>query len=251
MSKVFIVPCMDMMDGNVVKGVKFVDIKKAGDPVECAIAYEQQGADELAMLDITASVENRTTMLSWVKNVARHITIPFTVGGGINSVDAATAVINAGASKVCVGSAAVKRPEVLREISSQLGKERVLLALDAAKGTNCYEVYTGAGKINTGIDALAWARQAESLGAGGIVLTSVDTDGTKSGYDLDLTRLIAESLSIPVIASGGAGKLEHFLEAVTIGKAQGLLAASLFHYKEISVAELKAYLHENGVDVYV
>ncbi len=248
-----IIPCLDVKDGRVVKGVNFVNLTDAGDPVECAKVYDRAGADELVFLDITASSDGRNTVADMVKSVAKEVFIPFTVGGGIRTVEDFRAILNAGADKVAVNSAAVKRPELIFEAAKRYGSQCVVCAIDAkrkADGTG-FEVYLNGGRVNTGIDALLWAKRAEELGAGEILLTSMDADGTKAGYDLELTRLVSEKVSFPVIASGGAGKMEHFYDAFTKGKADAVLAASLFHFKEIEILDLKKYLKEKNISVRV
>ena len=248
-----IIPCLDVKDGRVVKGVNFVNLIDAGDPVECAKAYDKAGADELVFLDITASSDARDTVCDMVKKVAECVFIPFTVGGGIRTVEDFRKILNAGADKVSVNSAAIKNPQLISDAAKKFGSQCVVCAIDAkrkADGTS-WEVYLNGGRVNTGIDALKWAKEAEELGAGEILLTSMDCDGTKSGYDLELTRTISESVKIPVIASGGAGTMEHFLDALTVGKADAVLAASLFHFKEIEIRDLKKYLAENAESVRV
>ncbi len=246
-----IIPCLDVKNGRVVKGVNFVNLIDAGDPVECAAVYDKAGADELVFLDITASSDARDTVVDMVEAVAKRVFIPFTVGGGIRSVEDFRKILNAGADKVSVNSAAVKNPELIKEAAEKFGSQCVVVAIDAkrkADGSG-WEVYLNGGRVNTGIDALEWAKKAEELGAGEILLTSMDCDGTKAGYDIELTRAISENASIPVIASGGAGAMEHFLEAFRAGKADAVLAASLFHFKEIEICDLKKYLSENGESV--
>lgn len=246
-----IIPCLDVKNGRVVKGVNFVNLIDAGDPVECAAVYDKAGADELVFLDITASSDARDTVVEMVKAVAKRVFIPFTVGGGIRSVEDFRKILNAGADKVSVNSAAVKNPELIKEAAEKFGSQCVVVAIDAkrkADGSG-WEVYLNGGRVNTGIDALEWAKKAEELGAGEILLTSMDCDGTKAGYDIELTRAISENASIPVIASGGAGAMEHFLDAFRAGKADAVLAASLFHFKEIEICDLKKYLSENGESV--
>ncbi len=246
-----IIPCLDVKDGRVVKGVNFVNLIDAGDPVACAAAYDKAGADELVFLDITASSDARNTVVDMVKKVAECVFIPFTVGGGIRTVEDFRTILNAGADKVSVNSAAIKNPELIRDAAKKFGSQCVVCAIDAkrkADGTG-WEVYLNGGRVNTGLDALKWAKEAEELGAGEILLTSMDCDGTKAGYDLELTRAVSESVKIPVIASGGAGTMEHFLDAFTKGKADAVLAASLFHFKEIEICDLKKYLAENGESV--
>lgn len=247
-----IIPCLDVKNGRVVKGVNFVNLTDAGDPVECAAAYDKAGADELVFLDITASSDNRETVVDMVEAVARRVFIPFTVGGGIRSVDDFRRILNAGADKVAVNSAAVKRPELISEAAEVFGRQCVVCAIDAKRRENGgWDVYLNGGRVNTGIDAVKWAKQAEDLGAGEILLTSMDCDGTKNGYDLELTRAVSENAHIPVIASGGAGRLEHFYDAFRDGKADAVLAASLFHFKEIEIMDLKRYLAEKGESVRI
>lgn len=252
-----IIPCLDIKDGRVVKGVSFVDLIDAGDPVACAKAYYEQGADELVLLDITASHEGRGTMLDVVTRVAETIFIPFTVGGGIHTADDFTALLRAGADKVSVNSAAVKAPELLRRAADRFGSQCVVCAIDAKRCAGgptegCpsgFEVYIHGGRIPTGKDAVAWAAEAVSRGAGEILLTSMDEDGQKSGYDLELTRAVSRAVGVPVIASGGAGSMEHFKEAFTIGEADAALAASLFHFKELEIPKLKTWLRDNQIPV--
>ena len=244
-----IIPCLDVKNGRVVKGVSFVDLRDAGDPVECADAYDKQGADELVLLDITATHEGRSTMIDIVSNVANTVFIPFTVGGGIKSVDDFKELLRAGADKISVNSAAVRNPDLINEAAYKFGSQCVVVAIDAKKNENSWEVYLNGGRIPTGIDAVEWAKEAERRGAGEILLTSMDKDGQKSGYDIELTRAVSESVGIPVIASGGAGKAEHFLDAFTQGKADAVLAASLFHFNELPIPELKEYLAKNNISV--
>lgn len=246
-----IIPCLDVKAGRVVKGVNFVDLRDAGDPVEIARAYDQAGADELVFLDITASSDQRETVVDMVSKVAEQVFIPFTVGGGIRSVDDFKRLLRAGADKVSVNSSAIDNPELVREAARKFGSQCVVVAIDAkrrADGTG-WNIYKHGGRLDVGIDAVVWAKQMEELGAGEILLTSMDGDGTKAGYDLELTRAVAEAVSIPVIASGGAGCLEHFYEALTEGMADAALAASLFHFKELEIKEVKAYLRKKGVSV--
>lgn len=245
-----IIPCLDVNRGRVVKGVNFVNLIDAGDPVECAKVYDKAGADELVFLDITASSDARDTVVDMVEAVAKCVFIPFTVGGGIRTVEDFRRILNAGADKVSVNSAAVKNPELIREAAEKFGSQCVVVAIDAKRRENGgWEVYLNGGRVATGIDAVEWAKRAEMLGAGEILLTSMDCDGTKAGYDLELTRAVSESVGIPVIASGGAGELSHFLDAFREGKADAVLAASLFHFKEIEIRELKEYLAQNGESV--
>jgi cyclase len=245
-----IIPCLDTRHGKLVKGVHFKNVKDVGDPVEFAKRYEEQGADELALLDITATPENKPTLLDVVQRVSSVISIPLAVGGGMRSVDDAKAVLGAGASKVSVNTASVKRPELLRELSSEFGKKKVVSAIDGKQvGKRKWEVYVNGGTKSTGIDMIEWARRVESLGAGEILYTGVDTDGARDGYDLEGTRAIAEAVRIPVIASGGAGKLEHIFDVLTVGKADAALAASIFHYGTYTVSDVKKYLKMKGVPV--
>lgn len=247
-----IIPCLDVNNGRVVKGVNFVDLKDAGDPVEIARAYDKAGADELVFLDITASSDARNTVVDMVRKVAEAVFIPFTVGGGIRTVDDFRALLREGADKISINSSAINRPELISEAADKFGSQCVVVAIDAKRreDKSGWNVYKNGGRIDVGLDAVEWAVRAESLGAGEILLTSMDCDGTKAGYDLELTRAVAESVSIPVIASGGAGKLSHFYDALSEkGKADAVLAASLFHYKELEIREVKEYLREKGVPV--
>ena len=246
-----IIPCLDVNNGRVVKGVNFVNLTDAGDPVEIAAAYDAAGADELVFLDITASSDGRNTVVDMVRRVAEKVFIPFTVGGGIRTVDDFKAILREGADKVSVNSAAIKRPELIREAAEIFGSQCVVVAIDAKRREpfDGWNIYLNGGRVDTGIDAIEWAKKAESLGAGEILLTSMDCDGTKNGYDIELTRQISEAVSIPVIASGGAGKLEHFKDAVTEGKADAVLAASLFHFKELEIKEVKEYLQKEDISV--
>lgn len=247
-----IIPCLDVKNGRVVKGVNFVDLKDAGDPVEIAKAYDAAGADELVFLDITASSDQRNTVVDMVRRVAEQVFIPFTVGGGIRTVDDFKVLLREGADKISINSAAIDRPELIREAADKFGSQCVVVAIDAkrrADGSG-WNIYKHGGRIDVGIDAIEWAEKAEQLGAGEILLTSMDCDGTKAGYDLELTRTIAEHVSIPVIASGGAGTKEHFYDALSEkGKADAALAASLFHYKELEIKEVKKYLRDRGISV--
>ena len=246
-----IIPCLDVHGGRVVKGVNFVDLVDAGDPVAIAKAYDEAGADEIVFLDITASSDARETVIDMVREVAKNVFIPFTVGGGIRTVDDFKALLREGADKISVNSAAINRPELISEAAEKFGSQCVVVAIDAkrrADGTG-WNIYKNGGRVDMGIDAIEWAKRVEELGAGEILLTSMDCDGTKAGYDLELTRKVSESVSIPVIASGGAGGLEHFYDAFTEGKADAALAASLFHFKELEVKEVKQYLREKGVSV--
>ncbi len=246
-----IIPCLDVKDGRVVKGVSFVDLRDAGDPVECAAAYDRQGADELVFLDITASSDDRSIVIDMVRRVAETVFIPFTVGGGIRKVEDFTALLRAGADKVSVNSAAILRPELISEAAYKFGSQCVVVAIDAKRRTDGsgWTIYKNGGRVDMGIDAVEWAMEAEKRGAGEILLTSMDCDGQKTGYDIELTRAVSESVGIPVIASGGAGERRHFLDALTEGKADAALAASLFHFKELEIPDLKQYLAENGVSV--
>ena len=252
-----IIPCLDVKDGRVVKGVRFVDLRDAGDPVEQAAVYDAERADELVFLDITASHERRDIMLDVVRRVAETVFIPFTVGGGLRTVEDIREILVAGADKISMNSPAVRRPELISEGAKRFGSQCIVVAIDAkrlpdgADGTPSWEVYINGGRVPMGLDAVAWAREAEDLGAGEILLTSMDADGTRQGYDIDLLRAVSGSVRIPVIASGGAGKLEHFYDALTEGGASAALAASLFHYKQLSIAELKSYLEGRGVPVRV
>ena len=246
-----IIPCLDVNNGRVVKGTNFVNLRDAGDPIEVAKIYDAAGADELVFLDITASSDAREIKADMVRRVAENVFIPFTVGGGIRTVDDFRALLREGADKISINSSAINTPELIREAADKFGSQCVVVAIDAkmrADGSG-WNIYKNGGRIDVGIDAMEWAKKVESLGAGEILLTSMDCDGTKAGYDLELTRAIADSVSIPVIASGGAGKLEHFREALTEGGADAALAASLFHYKELEIKEVKEYLRENGVSV--
>ncbi len=272
-----IIPCLDVKDGRVVKGVNFVQLRDAGDPVEAGEAYSKAGADELVFLDITATSDARDTVADMVRRVAERVFIPFTVGGGIRSVEDMKAILREGADKISVNSAAIKRPDLIAEGADKFGSQCITVAIDARRRTPAvkgsaewtaqdpgseekkdsrvwtpedgWTVYIAGGRIDTGIDALEWARRAEELGAGEILLTSMDCDGTKSGYDIALTRAVSDAVGIPVVASGGAGTKEHFLEALTEGGADAALAASLFHFKELEIAEVKEYLRENNVPV--
>ena len=247
-----IIPCLDVNNGRVVKGVNFVNLQDAGDPVAVAKAYDEAGADEVVFLDITASSDHRNTVVDMVRKVAANVFIPFTVGGGIRTVDDFRLLLREGADKISINSSAINRPELIREAAEKFGSQCVVVAIDAkrrADGSG-WNIYKNGGRIDMGIDAVEWAKKVEALGAGEILLTSMDCDGTKTGYDLELTRTIAENVSIPVIASGGAGNLEHFYEALgEEGKADAALAASLFHYKELEIREVKEYLREKGVSV--
>ncbi len=256
MEKVKIIPCLDVKDGRVVKGVNFVNLRDARDPVEAAEAYCREGADELVLLDIFATVENRKTRLEWVKRVCNVVTIPFAVGGGIGSIDDMKELFDLGVDKVSINTSAVKNPELIREAANRFGKEKLVVAIDGRKnppGSNLprLEVVIKSGTEGTGLDIVEWAKKVEELGAGEILLTSKDADGTKEGYDLEMTKAVAEGVSIPVTASGGAGTLEHLHEAVTIGKASAVLAASIFHFGEISIPQAKQYLREKGIPIEI
>lgn len=244
-----IIPCLDVHAGRVVKGVNFVNLRDAGDPVEIAAAYDKAGADELVFLDITASSDERNTVVEMVRRVAEQVFIPFTVGGGIRTVEDFKVLLREGSDKISVNSAAIQRPELISEAADKFGSQCVVVAIDAkrrADGSG-WNIYKNGGRVDMGIDAAEWAMEAERRGAGEILLTSMNCDGTKNGYDIELTRTIADLVSIPVIASGGAGTREHFYEALTKGKAEAVLAASLFHYKELEIRELKEYLRERQI----
>ncbi|MCX8030827.1 MAG: imidazole glycerol phosphate synthase subunit HisF [Thermodesulfovibrionales bacterium] len=254
MKTIKIMPCLDMKDGRVVKGVNFINLKDAGDPVDNAVFYEKEGADELAMLDITATLENRKTMLKWVKDVASVINIPLTVGGGISTLEDIEQVIEAGANKISMNSAAVRNPKLIEEAAKRYGSERVTIAIDGKRNRalpSGFEVVVSGGTKPVGKDAIQWAKQCENLGAGTILPTSMDGDGTREGYDIEFTRAITEAVKVPVIASGGAGRLEHFYEAVAKGGAQILLAASVFHFRILSIKEVKEFLKAKGLKVNI
>ncbi|MDD3338887.1 MAG: imidazole glycerol phosphate synthase subunit HisF [Lachnospiraceae bacterium] len=245
-----IIPCLDVDCGRVVKGVNFVDLRDAGDPVEIAKAYDKAGADELIFLDITASSDNRMTVVDMVKKVAEQVFIPFTVGGGIRTVDDFKRILREGADKVSVNSAAIDNPQLVADAAAKFGSQCVVVAIDAKKRPDGgWNIYKNGGRIDMGMDAIAWAKKVEELGAGEIMLTSMDCDGTKAGYDIALTRAVAEAVNIPVIASGGAGSLEHFYDALATGKADAALAASLFHFKELEIKEVKEYLRRREIPV--
>src|SRR5436853_2296924 len=250
-----IIPCLDVDRGRVVKGVNFLNLRDAGDPGEVARRYEEDGADELVFLDITASHEGRDIMLDVVRRVSDEILMPFTVGGGIRTLDDATRLIQAGAEKVSINSAAVRTPELITEVAGKFGRCATLVNIDPRRvvrdGRTVWEVHINGGRVPTGMEAVAWARRVESLGAGEIVLTSMDADGTKAGYDLEMTRAVADAVGIPVVASGGAGSPEHLFEALTTGRADAALAASIFHYNEYGIAATKNYLAERGVPVRI
>jgi len=252
MGTIKIMPCLDMKEGRVVKGIHFVDLKDAGDPVQSAAFYEKEGADELAMLDIAATVENRKTRLEWVKNVSSAINIPLTVGGGISTLEDIELVLKAGADNISMNSAAFKNPEMVRQAAKIFGREKVTVAIDARRNqkmSSGFELVISGGTKPVGKDAVAWAEQCQDLGAGVILPTSMDGDGTQTGYDLEFTRAVSETVDLPVIASGGAGKLEHFYEGVVLGGAQILLAASVFHYRILRIREVKEYLRNKGMKV--
>lgn len=246
-----IIPCLDVKQGRVVKGVNFVNLQDAGDPVEIAAAYDKAGADELVFLDITASSDAREIVADMVRRVAETVFIPFTVGGGIRSVEDFRIILREGADKVSINSSAIERPTLISEAADKFGSQCVVVAIDAKRREDGlgWNIYKNGGRVDVGIDAVEWAIKAERLGAGEILLTSMDCDGTKAGYDVELTSIISEQVKIPVIASGGAGKREHFYEALTEGKADAALAASLFHYKELEIQELKQYLRERGLSM--
>ncbi len=245
-----IIPCLDVNNNRVVKGINFVNLKDAGDPVEVAKAYDKAGADELVFLDITASSDARKTVIDMVSRVAENVFIPFTVGGGIRTVDDFKEILRAGADKISVNSAAINNPNLVAEAADKFGSQCVVVAIDAKRRPDGgWNIYKNGGRIDMGIDAVEWAKKVCDLGAGEILLTSMDCDGTKAGYDIELTRAIAEQVSIPVIASGGAGTMEHFYDAFTVGKAEAVLAASLFHYKEMEIRDLKKYLQERDIPV--
>ncbi len=246
-----IIPCLDVHNGRVVKGVNFVNLRDAGDPVEIAAAYDRAGADEVVFLDITASSDARNTVVDMVRKVAEKVFIPFTVGGGIRTTDDFRALLREGADKISINSSAINTPRLISDAADKFGSQCVVVAIDARKREDGsgWNVYKNGGRIDTGLDAVEWAMNADRMGAGEILLTSMDCDGTKAGYDIELTRTVAENVSIPVIASGGAGTMEHFYDALTEGRADAVLAASLFHYKEMEISDLKAFLAEKGVSV--
>ncbi len=246
-----IIPCLDIKDGRVVKGINFVNLRDAGDAAEVAAAYDKAGADEVVFLDITASADSRSTQLEWVRQVASKVFIPFTVGGGIRTVEDFKILLREGADKISINSAAIMNPQLISDAADKFGSQCVVVAIDAKKRADDsgWNIYKNGGRVDMGMDAVEWAIKAEKMGAGEILLTSMDGDGTKAGYDIELTRAISGVVKIPVIASGGAGTLEHFHEALTEGGAEAALAASLFHYKELEIMEVKKYLREKGVSV--
>jgi len=246
-----IIPCLDVNNGRVVKGVNFVNLQDAGDPVEIAAAYDKAGADEVVFLDITASSDARKTVVDMVRKVAERVFIPFTVGGGIRTVDDFKELLREGADKISINSSAINTPELISQAADKFGSQCVVVAIDAKKRADGsgWNIYKNGGRIDVGIDAVEWAMKVQKLGAGEILLTSMDCDGTKDGYDIELTRMVSENVSVPVIASGGAGTKEHFYDALTDGKADAVLAASLFHYKELEIMDLKKYLSDKGISV--
>ncbi len=246
-----IIPCLDVHDGRVVKGVNFVNLKDAGDPVEVAAVYDKAGADELVFLDITASSDARNILLDVVRGVASQVFIPFTVGGGIRSVEDFRVILKEGADKISINSSAVKDKSLITQAALQFGSQCVVVAIDAKRNGESWEVYINGGRVPTGLDALEWAKEVVRLGAGEILLTSMDADGTKAGYDVALTRAVSEAVEVPVIASGGAGTMEHFRDVLTEGKADAALAASLFHYKEMEIKDLKQYLKNSKIEVRI
>ncbi len=246
-----IIPCLDVNDGRVVKGINFVNLKDAGDPVEVAAAYDKAGADELVFLDITASSDKRATVTELVRAVARQVFIPFTVGGGVRTVEDFKTILREGADKISINSAAINNPDLIAQAADKFGSQCVVVAIDAKKRPDGsgWNVYKNGGRIDVGIDALEWAKKVTDLGAGEILLTSMDCDGTKSGYDIELTQAVSKLVAVPVIASGGAGNCQHFYDALTTGKADAALAASLFHYKELEIKEVKKYLKDRNISV--
>lgn len=246
-----IIPCLDVNNGRVVKGINFVSLKDAGDPVEQAKVYSQEGADEITFLDITATHQNRKPMIDVIEKTAENIFVPLTVGGGVSSVEDMKSFLDVGADKVSLNSAAIKNPKLIEDGAKRFGNQCIVVAIDAKRIGDKWNVFINGGRIDTGINAVVWAKKAVSMGAGEILLTSMDRDGTKDGYDLKLTETIASSVSVPVIASGGVGKLKDFLDGVNIGKASALLAASVFHYKKFSIGDVKKYLNSSGVDVRI
>lgn len=246
-----IIPCLDIKDGRTVKGINFENIKDAGDPVELAIEYAKQGADELVFLDITATNEKRKTLSELVTRIAKHINIPFTVGGGISSIEDVSILLNAGADKISINTSAIKNPQLIKELANRFGSQCVVLAIDTKFEDNEWFVYINGGRVKTDLKTLDWAKQAVELGAGEILLTSMNNDGTKNGFAIDITKQISEAVNVPVIASGGAGTMEHFKNVFVNGKADAALAASVFHYKEIAIPKLKTYLKENSIAIRI
>lgn len=246
-----IIPCLDIKDGRTVKGINFENIKDAGDPVELAIEYAKQGADELVFLDITATNEKRKTLSELVTRIAKHINIPFTVGGGISSVEDVSILLNSGADKISVNTSAVKNPQLIKKLANQFGSQCIVLAIDTKFENNDWYVYLNGGRVKTDLKTIDWAREAVALGAGEILLTSMNNDGTKDGFAIDITKQISEAVNVPVIASGGAGNMQHFKDVFENGKADAALAASVFHYKEIAIPELKKYLKENNIEIRI
>ncbi len=246
-----IIPCLDVKEGRVVKGVNFVNLKDAGDPVENALIYDSEGADELVFLDITASHEKRKTIVELASRTGEAVFMPFTVGGGISTMEGIRELLNAGCDKVSINTAAVERPEFIEESARRFGSQCIVVAIDAKRKGKSWEVYIRGGRTPTGLDAIEWAGKAASLGAGELLLTSMDRDGTKEGYDIELTRAVSEAVSVPVIASGGCGRLEHIYEVLTQGKADAALAASIFHYRELSIKDVKEFLKDKGVPVRI
>ena len=246
-----IIPCLDIKDGRTVKGINFENIKDAGNPVELAIEYAKQGADELVFLDITATNEKRKTLSELVTRIAKHINIPFTVGGGISSIEDVSALLNAGADKISINTAAIKNPQLIKELANRFGSQCVVLAIDTKFEDNEWFVYINGGHVKTDLKTLDWAKQAVELGAGEILLTSMNNDGTKNGFAIDITKQISEAVNVPVIASGGAGTMEHFKNVFVNGKADAALAASVFHYKEIAIPELKTFLKLNKIEIRI
>lgn len=246
-----VIPCLDIKDGRVVKGINFVNLRDAGDPADVASAYDRAGADEVVFLDITASSDNRATQLEWVRQVASRLFIPFTVGGGIRTVEDFREILREGADKISVNSAAIMNPALIAEAADKFGSQCVVVAIDAKRREDGsgWNIYKNGGRVDMGMDAVEWAAKAEKLGAGEILLTSMNGDGTKAGYDLELTKAVTDAVKIPVIASGGAGKPEHFYDALVKAGAEAVLAASLFHYKELEISQLKSYLRDRGVSV--
>ena len=244
-----IIPCLDVTNGRVVKGVNFVDLQDAGDPVEIAKNYNEQGADELTFLDITASSDNRDLILDIIESVAKQIFIPLTVGGGVRSVNDIRRLLNAGADKVSINTSAILNPELVREASNRFGSQCIVVAIDAKKVDDHWEIFTHGGRNKTGIDAIEWAKKMVDYGAGELLITSMDRDGTKSGFDLELTQLISDSVEVPIIASGGVGNLSHLVDGVKFGKADAVLAASIFHFGEFSIRDAKDYMKKNDVEV--